>query len=402
MVSGRSPVEEIGGGHGSYVRAHAWAAQTAGYEVHIYCVSNKTTESVARPYGTVHHVSARGVPPRQRYIRKFAEPLASCISARKDIWKRAAAVHSFGVWAYAGCLAIERIKREHPLRHVMNMYTVYHVEVLEQLKAVKGLQWGLRARYLFEWMNVCVSASKCERYAHRHCDTLAVNYHCVKDLVEHHLGPHKNLQVVPYGPESDYSNGSTDASSIQERRSVKPVVMTITLQRPKKGVHVFLEALAILKKEGVGFSARIAGGGELRESNMKHRDALGLRDDVAFPGFVEHVEPWLASADIYVQPSLREESGSLALLEAMRQGLPVICSNIDGMAEDIRNGIDGLAVPPRDPQALALAVKELILDPDLRKKFALASQNRFDERHGKAIFSRSLKTLYEPDTNTST
>ena len=402
MVSGRSPCEEMGGGHCSYVRAHAWAAQEAGYDVHIYCVSNKAVESGREPYGTVHHVSAEGIPPRQRYVKKLARPLATSMVKQRDVWSRAVAVHSFGVWAYAGCLAVEQIQSDKPLRHIMNMYTVYRVEVIAQLMAVNGPNIKKRLRYIYDLVGIAFTTTHCERYAYRHCDTLVVNYQCVKDLVVRHHGRHNDLRIEPYGPESNFVSMPVVSETIPDGSTRKLVVMTIALQRPKKGVRVLLDAFAILKKESIPFVGRIAGAGEMRDDNIRYMNELGLQDDVDFPGFIEQVDPWLHAADIYVQPSLQEESGSLALLEAMRIGLPVLCSGIDGMAEDIRHGIDGITVPPGNAGMLADAIKELILHEDKRSRFAQAAENRFAARHGKAIFIRSMKALYEPDPTTAT
>jgi len=395
MISGRSPLDEIGGGHCAYVRAHAYAASSAGYEVHIYCASDHHQGVHPMPYGVVHHIPAGGIPVRQRFIGKLAGPLAEEIVRDRNIWSRAPAIHTFGVWAYAGCLAVKKLEPEFRLRHIMSMYTVYREEGLAQLQASRGGGFIARLRLLIEWLHIKCSASRYEQYAYRQCDAVAVNYHSVEKLVLHMLGPHINLHAIPYCPEVAITN-SHSLGRYKKQANQPLEVMTIALQRPKKGIRTLLEAFAILKQEGVPFSGRIVGGGAMMEANARHMQKLGLADQVTFSGFVENIAPLLYSADIYVQPSIREESGSLALLEAMRAGLPVICSEVDGMAEDVRTGTDGLTVPPGNAAKLAEAIKQLIRDADQRSRLATAAQERFNRRHGPEMFSQALKDLYEP------
>lgn len=90
---------------------------------------------------------------------------------------------------------------------------------------------------------------------------------------------------------------------------------------------------------------------------------------VRFGGKVDHDE--LAARyremDVLVSASLAESFG-LPLIEAMASGVPVVATTAGGMAEVVRDGLDGLAVPPDDAQALAAAMLRLARDPDLRRR----------------------------------
>jgi glycosyltransferase involved in cell wall biosynthesis len=78
------------------------------------------------------------------------------------------------------------------------------------------------------------------------------------------------------------------------------------------------------------------------------------------------VPDWLRAADIVVVPSRREPLG-LAAVEALACATPVIASNVGGLREVVRDGENGLLVPPEDPDALAAALGRL-LDPELRAR----------------------------------
>jgi phosphatidylinositol alpha-mannosyltransferase len=81
----------------------------------------------------------------------------------------------------------------------------------------------------------------------------------------------------------------------------------------------------------------------------------------------------LADADVLCAPSLHGESFGMVLTEAFAAGTPVIASDIAGYRDVVRDGVDGLLVPPADPQALALALRDLWDEPARRTDMARAA-----------------------------
>ena len=75
-------------------------------------------------------------------------------------------------------------------------------------------------------------------------------------------------------------------------------------------------------------------------------------------------------------PALGGESFGIVLVEAMAAGLPVVASDIPGYREVVRDGVDGLLVPPRDPAAVAAAVGTILDDPALADRLAAAGRER--------------------------
>jgi glycosyltransferase involved in cell wall biosynthesis len=135
------------------------------------------------------------------------------------------------------------------------------------------------------------------------------------------------------------------------------------LFRPRKGVEVLLEALAILRSRGCDVRLRAIGPFETPEYQHEVHalvDHLGIANCVQWTGFVSDIHAELRQVDLFVLPSLFGEGLPMVVLEAMAAGLPVVASRVEGIPAAIREGIDGLLVPPSDPEALANAIAEIM------------------------------------------
>ena len=81
----------------------------------------------------------------------------------------------------------------------------------------------------------------------------------------------------------------------------------------------------------------------------------------------------LERADVLCAPSLRGESFGMVLTEAFAAGTPVVASDIAGYRDVVRDGVDGVLVPPGDAQALAEALRDLCEEPERRREMARAA-----------------------------
>jgi phosphatidylinositol alpha-mannosyltransferase len=103
-----------------------------------------------------------------------------------------------------------------------------------------------------------------------------------------------------------------------------------------------------------------------------------VRGRVAFLGSVPNrdLPPIHAACDLYLGTSVGGESFGIVLVEALAAGLPVVASDIPGYDEVVRDGVDGLLVPPRDPVALAAAAGRVLDDRALASSLAAAGSDR--------------------------
>ena len=101
-----------------------------------------------------------------------------------------------------------------------------------------------------------------------------------------------------------------------------------------------------------------------------------------------------AASDAFVSPALGQESFGIVLVEAMAAGLPVVATAIPGYREVIDDGVEGLLVPPGDPEALASALRRLLDDPETAKSFGEAGRARA-RRYSWDVVGREIEAVYD-------
>jgi glycosyltransferase involved in cell wall biosynthesis len=130
-----------------------------------------------------------------------------------------------------------------------------------------------------------------------------------------------------------------------------------------KGAHVLLEAMAQIPAH-VPIRLRIAGSGT-EVAYLRSLESAARSDKrIEFHGSISHEEvpDFLRQIDILAVPSNYMETGPLVVLEAFAFGIPVMGSNLGGIAERVRDGVDGWLLPFDDSRAWAAAMRDVALD----------------------------------------
>jgi glycosyltransferase involved in cell wall biosynthesis len=221
---------------------------------------------------------------------------------------------------------------------------------------------------------------------------IAVSAEIARRLRSAFAWPERKIEVIRNAVETDPFRRVVDPRLRLELAGGRdrPVVLTVARLDRQKGHPYLLEAAARVP------DARfvLAGAGPERGALEARATALGLGDRVAFLGHRADVPELLAASDVVVLPSLYEGL-PLSLLEAMAAGKPVVASAIPGNDEAVRDGETGLLVPPRDPDALAAAIRTIIGYPALAGRLGAAARASVEERFSLTSMVDSVVAIYE-------
>lgn len=165
------------------------------------------------------------------------------------------------------------------------------------------------------------------------------------------------------------------------------------METERKGVRYLLEAVLLLRQRGVNVVLDLVGGGRRRAQYETLAHRLGIASVCRFHGAVPHGEVirFFSEAQLFVLPSLAESFG-VVLIEAMAAGIPVVATRSGGPEEIVTDDV-GTLVPPRDPQALAAAIEEMI--PRLGDFSPSRLRSIAEERYGQAALADRLFNLYK-------
>jgi glycosyltransferase involved in cell wall biosynthesis len=176
----------------------------------------------------------------------------------------------------------------------------------------------------------------------------------------------RKLHCFTYGIELDRFNPVRDTRAAKLRLGFKPdwpLVCTIGRLTAMKGHTYLIQAAAGIVAEYGPVQFVIVGDGKLREQLRKQVVSMGLDAYVHFAGYQPDTRPYLASTDIAVMPTSIDEGISLAMLEFMAMGKPLVVTNDPSFEETIVHDRSGLVVPKADSAALSTAILGLLNDP---------------------------------------
>ena len=180
-------------------------------------------------------------------------------------------------------------------------------------------------------------------------------------------------------------------------------VLTVGYLRWEKGYEYALEAIRRVVDADVAVELELVGdqpGGASMSSGeharIMHTVAdLELEQHVILRGWEAHdqVSRRLAEADVLLHASVAEGIPNV-VLEAMACAVPVVATDIGGLSEAVRDGVDGILVAPRDPGQLAEAILRLARDPETRARMGAAGRARIEERFTLEAQLQNFLTLY--------
>ena len=265
------------------------------------------------------------------------------------------------------------------IRHLHVHYLHTPASVIRYAALLRGLSWSFSAHAKDIWTTADwekrekIAASQwgvtCTQDGHAELKRLAGIPDKV-GLLYHGL----ELSRFPAPPERPARDGSNPADPVR--------FVTVGRAVAKKGFDDLLAALAELPP-GLNWRLTHIGGGEKLAALKQQALSLGLseRIDWAGPKAQGEVIAALREADLFVLPSKQAGDGDRdglpnVVMEAASQALPIVATDFAGIPEFVRDGVEGLLVPPGDVAALAERLAELAADPARRAELGAAAHQR--------------------------
>ncbi len=173
-------------------------------------------------------------------------------------------------------------------------------------------------------------------------------------------------------------------------------VLCVGRFHPCKGQDVLIQAAASVRRRVGRVHLRFLGRGPLLDKCKEMARTLGMDEICEFPGSVAHADVFreMAQAAVTVVPS-RGEAFGLVALESMAVGTPVVASRVGGLAEIVRDEVDGFLVPPDDPDTLADRLAILLKDAALRERMGHNARQRFLEEFEQTRLVRKQADWFE-------
>jgi glycosyltransferase involved in cell wall biosynthesis len=203
--------------------------------------------------------------------------------------------------------------------------------------------------------------------------------------------PESRIFVLPNGVDLKRYDQKTSCAKVDDL-----ILFVGRIIRPK-GLHVLLESLNYLNKpvsvkiagpiQDTRYFKELLGSGILQKRGLHDVEWLGCLTQDEMVG-------WYRRASIFINPSIMDDFG-IVNLEALACGTPVIASDSGGMTDIVKNGVNGLLVPPNDPKQLAIALEKLLESEKLREEYGRNGRRLVEEHFSWDMIARKAARIYE-------
>jgi glycosyltransferase involved in cell wall biosynthesis len=225
--------------------------------------------------------------------------------------------------------------------------------------------WAYRGNPVRAWIDGRVIGRLATRF-------VAVSPHDAERMVNYERVPPDKVLVMPTAYIASANATGSDIRAELGIEAGAPVIVTAAVLRPQKALEVLLDAYSLLRDRLPDAHLVIAGDGECRARLERRAQDLQVDGHVHFLGVRHDVDAILGVADVAALSS-DFEGMPLFTFECMANRTPLVATAVGGLPSVIEHGSTGMLVPPRDPDALAQALVELLADPRARTRMADAA-----------------------------
>lgn len=216
-----------------------------------------------------------------------------------------------------------------------------------------------------------------------------------EEVIRSGVSPEK-VTCVRSAVEVDRWSGPCDSDRFREvtgARDGERVVAVAAQLIERKGHRDLLAALPAILRAIPAVRVVFLGRGPMEEALREEARNRGVAERVVFAGFVPELERILPCLDLLVHPARMEGLGVI-LLQASAAGVPMVAARAGGIPEAVRDGLNGLLVPPGDPDALASAALRVLGDPALAARLRAGGRRLASEEFSVGAMVRGNLAVY--------
>ena len=395
FIISKSPFQEPGG-YAAYAYSLSKCLQSLGYETHVVALSSRSGiegTSVATVHSIRSKLSFLGTAAYHLwgfYFARYIDRIMKKERTKKYI------VHGIGPYGLGGAFLKKKYKERMLL--VTSYFTTLGDEIYWIKRAVKTCDYGMLSSLKYSFSHYIFNSSFFkwfEKFLLKECDAIIVHYDSSRKLLIRDYDVNTNKIVkIPYYVDVYERRLKKNSEKTSRGFLKKPLCVTVCRQDPRKGINYLLHAFKIVLQK-CDINAVIIGEGPILEKNKVLARRLGIEKKVHFTGNVDDIYPFLQHADVFVLPTLQEGSGSIAILEALKMGIPVISTTCSGgIDEDIENGVSGILVPPEDAFSLAEAVQKVVLDKTLASLLGENAIKAYHKKFSMEAMAKGIEKVY--------
>jgi len=220
-----------------------------------------------------------------------------------------------------------------------------------------------------------------------------------EELVRYKVCPERKITIIPLGLDLDpFVQCSEFAGQLRKELGLgKQTILIGAVGRlvPIKGLFYLLDAIAVVRSAtDLDFRLLMVGDGILRKELERKSVDLGLRDFVRFLGWRFDLKKIYADLDVVVLSSLNEGT-PVSVIEAMAAGKAVVATQVGGVADVVEDGVCGILVPPKDSEALAAAIVQVMKDPELRARLGRYAKESVYPKYDVCRLISDIDGLYQ-------
>jgi len=287
---------------------------------------------------------------------------------------------------------------------ILRFIRAHHIEVvctnMQKELRFAGIVAKLLGIPVVAWRHIDHSLKNNWRYrfTYNFCAThIGANSHATKDSLLRNAPwlERERIAVIYNGIDPDFF-ATGNGAKIRRAYGLcagTPLIGFVGLLDERKGIQFLLEAFAQVREEIPEARLLLVGEGKLREHIEAFRQHHNFDGRLFLAGFQPNIPDFMNAFDLLVLPSVWEGFGYV-LIEAMASGKPVIATNTSSMPEIVRDGVEGLLVPPANAWALSTAIVKIIKNPPLAHQMGENGKKRVREKFTKERMIEEIEALF--------